>query len=222
MGKFIRLHAADGHAFDAYQVIPAGKPQAGLVVIQEIFGVNDNIRRLCDGFASEGYLALAPALFDRAKPKVDLGYTAEGIEAGRALRAEIGWDAAMLDIAAAFGALKDAGKTGIVGYCWGGSLAWLAACRLKPACAISYYGGQITQFVDETPLCPTMLHFGALDAMITPKDIDAIRHRHPHIPVHVYETAGHGFDCDARKDFHPASSTRARARSRAFFNQHLA
>ncbi len=221
MGEWIRLKASDGHGFDAYKASPSGKPRGGLVVIQEIFGVNDNIRRYCDGFAAEGYVALAPALFDRDKPKIELGYTAETVTEGREIRARVGWDGPISDVEATVAALNGVGKISVTGYCWGGSLAWVAACRFKPACAVGYYGGQIIQFVDETPTCPTILHFGAKDANIPLKDVDAIRAKHPKIPIHVYDEAGHGFDCVARKDFHAPSSKLARERSRAFFAQHI-
>lgn len=221
MGEWIRLKASDGHGFDAYKASPSGKPRGGLVVIQEIFGVNENIRRYCDGFAAEGYVALAPALFDRDKAKIELGYTAETVTEGREIRARVGWDGPIRDVEASCAALKGAGKLGVTGYCWGGSLAWVAACRFKPACAVGYYGGQIIPFVDEMPTCPVMLHFGALDANIPLKDVDAIRAKHPKVPIHVYEGAGHGFDCELRKDFHPASSKLARERTREFFAKHI-
>ena len=221
MGEWLKLKASDGHGFDAYKATPGGKPRAGLVVIQEIFGVNDNIRRYCDGFAAEGFVALAPALFDRDKPKIELGYTAETVAEGREIRARVGWDGPIKDVAASVAALKGAGKLGVTGYCWGGSLAWVAACRMNPSCAVGYYGGQIIQFVDEKPTCPVMLHFGAEDANIPLKDVEAIRAKHPSVPVHIYQGAGHGFDCEARKDFNPASSKLARERTRAFFAKHL-
>lgn len=221
MGEWIRLKASDGHSFDAYQATPAGKPRGGLVVIQEIFGVNDNIRRYCDGFAAEGYVALAPALFDRHKPKIELGYTAETVAEGREIRARVGWDGPIKDVEASLVALKGVGKLGVTGYCWGGSLAWVAACRFKPACAVGYYGGQIIQYVDEKPGCPTILHFGAKDANIPLTDVEAIRAKHPNVPIYIYEDAGHGFDCELRKDFHPSSSKLARERSRAFFATHI-
>ncbi|HYB57753.1 MAG TPA: dienelactone hydrolase family protein, partial [Alphaproteobacteria bacterium] len=155
MGKALTLTASDGHKLSAYRADPAGKPKGGLVVIQEIFGVNSHIREVCDGFAKDGYAALAPALFDRAQRGVDLGYTAPEIEAGRALRGKIGWDAVLKDVAAAIKAVSDAGKVGIVGYCWGGSVAWRAATQLSGLSgAVGYYGGQIAEFKDEKPKVP--------------------------------------------------------------------
>ena len=160
MGAAVRLTADDGHVLNAYRAAPEGEPRAGLVLVQEIFGVNDHIRGVCEDFAAQGYLVLAPALFDRKGPGIELGYSAETVDEGRALKGDLGWDGPMLDIRAGVDALEGAPKVGVVGYCWGGSLAWLAACRLSLDAAVGYYGGQIIEFVGETPDCPTMLHFG--------------------------------------------------------------
>jgi carboxymethylenebutenolidase len=221
MAEWIKLKAKDGHTFNAYKAMPSGRPRGALVVIQEIFGVNENMRNYCDRFAAEGYVALSPALFDRDKPGIELGYTPETVAEGREIRARIGWDGPIMDVGAAVDAVRGVGTVGVTGYCWGGSLAWVAACRFKPACAVGYYGGQITQFVDETPSCPVMLHFGEVDKNIPLSDVEAIRAKHPDVPIHIYKGAGHGFDCEARGDFHPASSKLARERSAAFFMQHL-
>ncbi len=225
MGSFIQLTADDGHGFDAYRAEPSTAATAGLVVIQEIFGVNGHIRGVCDGFAEEGYSVLSPALFDRHEKNIELSYTAEGIAEGREVRAKVGWDGPMRDIEACVAALADAapggGKIGAVGYCWGGSLAWLAACRLKVACAVGYYGGQISQYLDEQPACPVMLHFGSEDASIPLDDVAAIRKAHGDAAIHIYQGAGHGFSCDARADFDPDAAQRARARTLALFAQRL-
>jgi carboxymethylenebutenolidase len=221
MGKTLTLTASDGHKLSAYRADPAGKPKGGLVVIQEIFGVNSHIREVCDGFAKDGYAALAPALFDRAERGVDLGYTAPDIEAGRNLRGKITWDAVLKDVAAAIKALADAGKLGIVGYCWGGSVAWRCATRLDGlACAVGYYGGIIAQYKDEQPKVPVLLHFGESDASIPLSDVDAVRRAHPEVPIHTYP-AGHGFSCDHRASFHKPSHEQALQRTLAFFAAHL-
>jgi carboxymethylenebutenolidase len=136
MGKTVTLKAADGNIFDAYRAEPAGKPRAGLVVIQEIFGLNSHIRAVTDAFAAQGYLAVAPALFDRVGKGIELGYEAADVAAGRDIRGKISWEDAMKDVAASMDAAKEAGKVGVVGYCWGGSLAWLAATRFKPAASV--------------------------------------------------------------------------------------
>ncbi|MEZ5670195.1 MAG: dienelactone hydrolase family protein [Alphaproteobacteria bacterium] len=223
MGKTVNLTAGDGHGFQAYLAEPTGTPRFGLVVVQEIFGVNPHIRGLCDGFAADGILAVAPALFDRVEREVELGYDAEGVAAGRALRGQIGWDDPLRDIAAAAHIAAIGGRVGIVGYCWGGSLAWLTACRMggTVAAAVGYYGGQIHDFRAETPQVPVMLHFGEKDAMIPPDHVAAIAAAHPDVPVHSYP-AGHGFGCDARADYHADSARTARARTLDFFVRHLA
>ena len=221
MGQTITLTAADGHELQAYRAAAEGAPRGGLVVIQEIFGVNGHIRDVCDGFAADGYAAIAPAVFDRVERGVELDYDDAGIARGRALRAGLGWDGAMADVEAAAGALEPSGRVGVVGYCWGGSLAWLAACRLDVACAVGYYGGQIIGFNDETPRCPVILHFGETDASIPMDDVDAIRAAHADVPVHVYGDAGHGFNCDRRAAYHAESAKTARARTLALFAEHV-
>ena len=225
MGEFIVLTAEDGHSFDAYRAQPGGAPKAGLLVIQEIFGVNVHIKAVSDAFAADGYLAVAPAMFDRKRRKVDLGYSAETVAEGRALKNDVGWDDPIPDMNAVLTALSDSlgenAKIGVVGYCWGGTLAWLAACRLETDCAIGYYGGQIGQFLTEKPRSPTMLHFGTEDTGIPMETVDAIRDAHPAVEIHVYEGAGHGFACDQRADYHPAATALARERSMAHFAEHL-
>ncbi len=221
MGQTITLTASDGRELEAWRADAEGGPRGGIVVIQEIFGVNDHIRDVCAGFAAEGYTAIAPALFDRVEGDVRLEYDDAGKARGRELRAGLGWEGPMADVAAAAGALGPSGKVGVVGYCWGGSLAWLAACRLEVACAVGYYGGQIIGFNDENPRCPVILHFGETDASIPMDDVDAIRAAHPDVPVHVYGDAGHGFNCDRRAAYHAESADTARARTLAFFAEHL-
>ncbi len=220
MGEMISRTADDGHALGAYRARPAGARRAGLVVIQEIFGVNGHIQSVCDGFAADGYDAIAPALFDRAERGVELDYDEAGMARGRAIREELSWIGAVRDIAAALSALSGEGKVGVVGYCWGGSLAWLAATRLGPACAVSYYGGQIIQFKDDTARCPVLMHFGDSDKSIPLDDVAAIRAAQPDIPVHVYP-GGHGFNCDARASYHAESAKLARERTLAFLAEHL-
>jgi len=222
MGKTLTLTAADGHKFSAYRADPpstvnGGKPKGGLVVVQEIFGVNKHIREVCDGFAKDGYAALAPALFDRAKPGVELGYEASDIEAGRTLRGKIEWPEVLKDVAASIKAVSDAGMVGIVGYCWGGSVAWRAATQLSGlAAAVGYYGGQIAPFKDEKPKCRVMLHFGETDSSIPLTDVEAIKKAQPKVPVFLYP-AGHGFSCDHRASFNRESHQLARTRTVEFF-----
>ena len=221
MGKTLTLTASDGHKLSAYRADPAGKPKGGLVVIQEIFGVNSHMREVCDGFAKAGYAALAPALFDRTERGVELGYTPPDIEAGRNLRAKIAWDAVLKDVAAAIKAVADAGKVGIVGYCWGGSIAWRAAANLSGLSgAVGYYGGMIAEFKHEKPKIPVLLHFGETDASIPLADVEAVRKIHPQVPIYIYP-AGHGFSCDHRASFHRPSHEEALRRTMDFFARYL-
>jgi len=221
MGAWNELLAEDGHPLDAYRADPAGPSRGGVVVVQEIFGVNRHVRALVDAYAAEGYAAIAPAIFDRAKKKVDLDYTPEGTTEGRALRAQIGWDAPLLDLDAAVRALAPSGRVATVGFCWGGSLSFLMACRSpRVACAVAYYGGQIIQFVDERPRVPVLMHFGERDALIPEADRDRIRAAHPDAEIHVYP-AGHGFNCTDRKDHDPASARLAGERTLAFLKKHV-
>lgn len=222
MGEFITLKAEDGHEFDCYKADPAGAPKGGLVLIQEIFGVNSHIQSVADGFAEDGYAVLAPAFFDRAEKGFDVGYTPEDIAKGRDTRAKVAWEDAVKDIAAAKAALVAAkvGKIGSVGYCWGGSMSWLAATRVGVDASVCYYGGQIAMFNDEAPKNPVMMHFGENDHGIPMADVDKIKAAHGDAEVFVYP-AGHGFNCDQRGDFDADSAKKARDRTLAFFAKHV-
>lgn len=221
MGEIMELQAEDGHSLAAYRADPVGVAKGGLVVIQEIFGVNAHIREVCDRFAAAGYIAIAPAMFDRVKTGVELNYDEEGIAAGRELMGQLGWDSALMDVSAAVQALRSAGKVGVVGYCWGGSLAWLTACRMDIDAAVGYYGGQIPKYVGETPRAPVMLHFGETDASIPLEGVEEVKAAHSDIPVYTYP-AGHGFSCDHRASFHEESSALALTRTLDFFAEKLA
>jgi carboxymethylenebutenolidase len=216
-----KLRASDGFELDAYRATPVGKPRGAIVVIQEIFGVNSHIRATCDGYAADGYVAIAPALFDRVQRSVELGYDANDIAKGREIRARAETSAAMLDVDAAREAVRSHGRVGVVGYCWGGYLAWLSACRLEGfAAAVVYYGGGIGDALAERPRCPVLGHFGEHDANIPLAQVDAWRQRYPEHAVHVYD-AGHGFNCDQRGSFHAASAKLARERTLEFFRRHV-
>ena len=220
-GTWIELPAGDGFKGVAYRSDPAGKPRGGLVVAQEIFGVNGHIRSVCDGFAADGYLAIAPALFERHERGVDLGYTPPDVERGREIREHVSVDGTLADIAAARGVAAVAGKVGMIGYCWGGLLAWLAAARVPGfACAIAYYGGGMTDAIGEQPRCPVMAHFGEQDAMIPMAGVKALAAAHPTAQVFTYP-AGHGFNCDQRGSFHADSAKLARERSLSFLRKHV-
>lgn len=223
MGSTIELAARDGHRFSAYRALPAGggTTKGGIVVIQEIFGVNGHMRRVTDGFAAQGYAAIAPALFDRLRPGIELGYDDGGVAEGRELRSEVGWDGPLADVQAAIDAAAAYGKVGVVGYCWGGSLAFLAATRLTGlACAVGYYGGQIAQYAEERTRVPVILHFGEKDHGIPMSDVDKVRAAHPDMSIFLYP-AGHGFNCDERGSYDAASAALALERTLLFFDAKL-
>jgi len=220
MGETVKLTAEDGHKFDAYVARPSGAAKAGLVIVQEIFGVNVHIRGVADAYAADGYLAVAPALFDRVKPGIELGYDSDDVAEGRGIRAQVGWPEALGDIAAAMELAAESGRVGVVGYCWGGSLAWLAATRLKPAAAVCYYGGNIFEHRDEQPNCPVMFHFGEQDGGIPMDQVKAVGEAHPKQELFTYP-AGHGFNCDLRGSYHADSAALARERSLAFLTKNV-
>lgn len=224
MGTTIELTASDGHVFSAYEARPEGAPRGGIVVVQEIFGVNEHIRRVADGYAADGYRVLAPAIFDRAERGVELGYDKSDTDRGVALRKEIALDHILLDIAECTKALQSAGKVGIVGYCLGGSLAWLAACRLYGLSgAVGYYGGMIAAHLDGKPRIPVMLHFGEEDAGIPLTDVEKIRAAVDlsQVDIFTYPGAGHAFNRDGTPRWHEPSATLARERTIAFFREHV-
>jgi carboxymethylenebutenolidase len=222
MGKTITLTAEDGHQFSAYRAEPAGTPRGGIVVIQEIFGVNQHIRKVTDSFAAAGYLCLSPAIFDRVDRNFEIGYTPADVEHGRATRAKIQLDDMVADVRAAVKALQaEKLKVGVVGYCLGGTLTWLAATRIDGlSAAVGYYGGGVAASASETPRCPVLLHWGETDASIPPDHWETVKKAHPSVPMHVYP-AGHGFHCDERGSFHAESSKLAHQRTLDFFRQHV-
>jgi carboxymethylenebutenolidase len=219
MGTILQITAADGHTLDAYLAEPAGAPRGGLVVVQEIFGVNSHIREVADGFAREGFKVIAPALFDRLERGVDLGYDSATIERGRGLAMRIPPEQLMADVAAAIDALK-LDRVGIVGYCLGGSIAWRAAATLPVKAAVAYYGGNIAKLLDQAPRCPLIAHFGAKDEYIPLSDVEAIKARYPSVPVYIYD-ADHGFNCDHRGSHDEKAAKLALERTLAFFHEHL-
>jgi carboxymethylenebutenolidase len=222
MGSMTELKAADGHKLAAYRAEPAGKARGAVVVIQEIFGVNTHIRSVADGYAADGYLVIAPAMFDRVQRNYDTGYSQPEIQAGIALMQKLDWKEAMQDAAAALEAVKAAGKVGIVGYCWGGTVTWVAAARLSGlACAAPYYGGGMPGFIGEKPKCPTMCHFGEQDQSPTLAQAKAIAAAHPEITAHYYAGAGHGFNCDQRGSYNAGASKLARERTLELFRKHI-
>jgi carboxymethylenebutenolidase len=221
MGSHIELTAADGHRFAAYRAEPPGRPRGALVVIQEIFGVNSHIRAVADGYAADGFLAIAPALFDRVERGVEIGYSQPEIDRGRAIMAKVSLDDALRDVAAAMQNVAAAGKIGIVGYCWGGTVAWVAAAKLEGlACAVPYYGGGVLANKDLKPRCPVMLHFGETDHAIPIAEVRAWKAARPELAIHVYP-AGHGFNCDQRGSYDAPSAKLARERTLAFLSAYV-
>lgn len=221
MGQ-IELTAADGHRFGAWQANPDGPSRGGIVIIQEIFGVNAHIRSVTESYAADGWTAIAPALFDRVRRDIQLDYGPEDIEAGKEVMAKIPIETALMDVGAAIAALEAEGlKVAVIGYCWGGTLAWAAACRLGGlSAAVSYYGGGVPDMADEQPNCPVQLHFGEQDHAIPMDGVEKVRAAHPDLPLYTYP-AGHGFSCDARGSYHAESARLARERVDAFLDDHL-
>ena len=227
MAQHRQLRGADGFAFDVYEAAPAD-PTGAVVVIQEIFGVNAHIREVADGFAADGYAALAPALFDRVQRGVELGYDADGMSRGRDLAFNgLAQEDALRDLQATVEEAGKFGPVGVVGYCYGGLMTWLAACELDGiACASAYYGGGIAGTLERAPgeprrpKCPMLMHFGALDAHIPLSDVERVDAALPDVPVHVYD-ADHGFNCDHRGSYDAESAAVARQRTLALFAAHL-
>ena len=227
MGQTIELKAADGHTFPAYVAKPAGTPKGGIVVLQEIFGVNSHIRSVADGYAAEGYFVVAPSTFSRlGKASVELGYTEADMKEGFGYKMAVDGmaePAVMADIQAAIDHAAQAGKVGIVGYCWGGLLTWRAACTLNGlAAAAPYYGGGMTADNDatRTPRVPVLAHFGDQDHWIPLDTVEAFREAQPGVTVQVY-AANHGFNCDQRGSYDAAAAKLARECTLAFFAQHV-
>jgi carboxymethylenebutenolidase len=227
MGQTITLTAADGFSFPAYVAEPAGSPKGGIVLLQEVFGVNSHIRSVADGYAADGYQVIAPATFHRVRQGVELGYTEADMGEGIALKSAVEALPApgvMQDIQAAIVEAAKAGKVGIVGYCWGGLLTWRSACSLDGlSAAAPYYGGGMTAGDDAArqPRVPVLAHFGDQDHWIALDSVEAFRQAQSGVEVHVY-AANHGFNCDQRGSYNEAAAQLARQRTLAFFNQQLA
>jgi carboxymethylenebutenolidase len=221
MGEFTTIMARDGHEFQAWLAAPAGRPRGALLVIQEIFGVNSHIRGVTDDFAAQGFTAIAPALFDRVRRGIELGYSSTDMQEGAGYRKQIAPEKALLDLAAALAVVKHSGRAGTVGYCWGGALSYLVACRLPVTCAVVYYG-KVAEYLGEKPRCPVMYHFGGADQSIPPADVERVQAAFPQAPLYVYPGAGHGFNCDQRGSFDPQAATLARGRTLEFLNRYVA
>ncbi len=223
MVETVRLNTADGHVLDAYVAHPTGEPIAGLVVIQEIFGVNRHIRSIADGFAKDGFLVVAPALFDRVERGVELPYDGPEAQKGMAILQKLDLSLALVDVDAALAYVREqtGKKAGVIGYCVGGLLAWLSATRLHPDVAVGYYAGRIGNYAVENPRAPVQLHFGKLDTHIPAEQVEMVHAAHPEVEIQWYEGAGHGFNCDMRASFNAEASALARGRALAFLKKHL-
>ncbi len=220
MGAVVALTAADGHRLAAYRADPDGAPRGLVVIGQEIFGVNGHIRDVCDRYAADGWVAVAPALFDRIERDAALGYGPDEIQRALGLKRRSDLDAALRDVAAAR-AVEPGLPAALVGFCWGGLIAWAAAARLSVfAATVGYYGGGTAALAGERPRCPVMLHFGDRDSAIPLSDVETVRRAHPDVPVHLY-AAGHGFNCEQREGYHPEAAALAFARTQDFLRRHL-
>ena len=220
MGNLIELISEDSHTFLSYLAQPKEKPKAGLVILQEIFGVNNHIKEITDFYADQGYLAIAPALFDRIERNVELDYNEEGVTKGRELKDKCD-NNALKDIEAAVSVVASAGKIGLIGYCWGGSLSWRAACQSKilSAC-VSYYGGEIPALKEKTPFCKFLAHFGELDKGIPIKGVNQFKIAQPDVLTYTYP-ADHGFNCNHRSQYNEISSKIALNRTIKFLDSQL-
>ncbi|HVX98414.1 MAG TPA: dienelactone hydrolase family protein [Pseudorhodoplanes sp.] len=221
MGGQISLKASDGHRLGGYRADPEVTPKGGVVVIQEIFGVNRSIRAACDRLARHGYSAVAPALFDRSEPGFESGYSPQEVAKARSFIARPDWDAMLRDANAAKEALAPSGPVGIIGFCLGGTIAYLAATRLSGlSAAVGYYGGQIVRFVEEPERCPVQLHFGEKDEHIPQSDVGVVRARHPKIEIYTYP-AEHAFANEDRPSYHEPSARLAWERTLKFLDAHM-
>lgn len=228
MSEWVKLKAQDGHELSAYVAKPHGKAIGALVLVQEIYGVNAHIRSVCDGYARDGFVVIAPALFDRFERDVELGYDPEGRKKAFELYARITPESTLIDVAAAYEFVQKEGKgIGVIGFCFGGLTAWWAATRgetykMQPSCCVGYYAGGIGKFADEEPSCPVMLHFGSDDDHIGKDQIDAVRNAHPEVEIFVYEGVGHAFNRDGYSSYNPDAAKLARTRTLAFLMANIA
>jgi carboxymethylenebutenolidase len=223
MSATVKLTAADGHQLDAYIARPTGESIAGLVVIQEIFGVNQHIRAIAESYARDGFLAIAPALFDRVERNVELPYDGPEAKRGIEIKQKLSIDNAVTDVNAALQYVRHqtGKKSGVIGYCFGGLLAWLSATRLNTDAAVGYYAGGIGNYASETPHAAVQLHFGKLDTHIPAEQVEKVHTAHPEVEIHWYRNAGHGFNCDMRSSYNPEAAAIARSRVLAFLKIHL-
>jgi len=222
LGKQFKLTTTDEHSLGAYRADPQGTPKGGLVVVQEIFGVNHHIRAVCDRLAALGYVAVAPAVFDRFARDFECGYTPDEIAHARSYLGNLNWDHMMADMSAAASDLKGVGPLGVIGFCMGGTAAFLAACRIPGMkAAVAYYGGMISKFADEKPKCPLQMHFGEKDEGIPMSTVDEIKKKQPQAETYVYPGAAHGFYCDERASYNKDAAALAWSRTQEFLTKNM-
>ncbi len=220
MGQKLKLKAADGFELGAYRADPPGRPRGRVVVIQEIFGVNNHIRSVCDRLAEVGYVALAPQIFDRVEPDFETGYSPDEVAHARTFIPKLDWDKVMADTEAAIDELKKEGAVAVMGFCLGGSVSWIAATKFGGlAAAVCYYGGQIMQHIDKKPRCPVQMHFGGQDTHIPVSDVEIMKQKQPQAEIYIYQHAGHGFHCDERGSYDQPSSRIAWERTLGFLKR---
>jgi carboxymethylenebutenolidase len=220
LGEYTTLMARDGHEFNAWLAAPSGPTRGAVLLAQEIFGVNRHIRAVADGFAADGYVTIAPCLFDRIRRGIELGYSEAEVQQGRGYRLQIPKEKTLLDLTACINVVKHSGRVAAVGYCWGGTLAYVAACELPVICSVAYYGGQIKDHLEKSPRRPVMYHFGEKDPHIPLSDVDKIRAADPNGVFHLYP-ADHGFNCDERNTYDAASAALARERTLQFLTAQM-
>ena len=220
MSDFEHALAKDGHITDVYVAQPKSQALPTVVILQEIFGITDHIKDICNQYASNGYLVAAPALYDRIRKNIVLDYSS--FAEGKDYKTQLNDEQTLMDIEAAIALAEKDSKVAVVGFCFGGALAYLASTRINLNCTISYYGGGIAEkYINQKPLCPIMYHFGALDAAIPLSEVSEIKSRHPEGVFHIYEDAGHGFNCNFREDYHEDSAKIAAKRTLDFLKLHL-
>jgi carboxymethylenebutenolidase len=228
MGEWVDLKAQDGHELKGYVAKPEGAAIGAIVLVQEIFGINPHIRSVVDGYAKDGFVVIAPAIFDRYERGLELEYTGEDQGKAFGIYGKLNHDWTLMDVAAAYRFVEKEGKgIGVIGYCYGGLTAWWAATRgetykMQPACTVGYYAGGIGNFANEEPTCPVMLHFGEADSHIGVDQIDAVRKAHPEVQIFVYPGAEHAFNRDVHVSYQPEAAKLARERTLAFLKENIA
>jgi carboxymethylenebutenolidase len=221
MGEYTTIMARDGHQFQTWLSAAPGRPRGAVVVIQEIFGVNAHVRALTDDFAAQGYTAIAPCLFDRVRRGIELAYTPEDSQEGSGYLKQLKPENTLRDLAAAVAVVRSSGRVATVGYCFGGTMSYVAACQLPVACAVVYYG-RLASYLDQKPKCPVMYHFGTADTSIPMSDVDKVSAAgDARALLYLYDGAGHGFNCDQRASYSAAAAALARTRTLDFLARYL-